>query len=222
VGCYREASVPPGVRYYNSVILTEPNGRIRSAGDKRFLTPGLEFDPLRSLWEGHLVAAPARGNSPPLSPGAVGGTLRASGSSARLAVGVCHDVCFDQWSRDLFSNGMADSPDFIVYCARESPDATFRAQRLLLNCARYRAIEVGRPVVRCVKDGYSAVIDARGRVTRSSNGRPFIAESLPQDHRQTGFVAVGRSGIEAWVAGWSLVLVIFAVRKRAVAAKGAP
>ena len=95
-------------------------------------------------------------------------------------------------------------PDLLVVIANETFDTSGRVQPLLLACARMRAIECRRPLIRCVSGGFSAVINANGQLIfcskRSAWTDPFVCPAIPLDRRTSPFTDWGRSGL------WLLIL----------------
>ncbi len=150
VGCRRFCAAPIGV--HNCACLVHPNGRPLETSDKRFCGPLAEFRPPLAI---ALGVAPAESSL-------VGGQSNCwtLPTGHRLGVGICHDASFPEWSRDL----CAQRPDFLLLIANESFTDSPRLRRQMLACARLRAIESRRAVVRCVQSGVSCVIDAHGSI----------------------------------------------------------
>lgn len=154
VGCARHESRDI-VRIWNSVLLIEPNEQAPvQSYDKWFLTPGVEVS-LGGRFQPAL-------SSIPFSRG-VRSVVFSVGRDTPFAAGICHDICHSEWCRSSVMNGNR-TPHFLVHCADESLDRAGQGAARLLACARLRAIEANRPIVRCVRNGHSAVIDSSGRL----------------------------------------------------------
>ncbi len=142
---YRYAEPAPD--YYSSVFLLQ-NGRVTGRYDKSALVPFAEI-------------APFGGWPRPVTdyrPGLEGRLLRADG--AAIGAFLCAEVLFPEIARALATAGAS-------VLANPSNDGWFGAEapaRLQLGAAALRAIENRRPLVRATTGGFSAVIDAQGRI----------------------------------------------------------
>ena len=90
-------------------------------------------------------------------------------------------------------------PDFLIVCACERFDATGRVQHLLKACSQLRAVESRRPLIRCVQNGFSGVIDGCGRVrpVRTLSDFEFAIDSVPLDGRTSIYSQIGDAGFVA-------------------------
>lgn len=154
---------------FNSVILIRPDTHIIQTADKRYLVPLSERMPPWANWFG--LPSPflqtARASSVQLLS-LVDGT--------RIGTGVCHDVCFSNWACRV----MEQDPDFLIQIASEQFSTSESIKYQMLAVAHFRAIESRRTLVRCVRQGYSAVIDANGKIIEQSidwrNADPLIVD----------------------------------------------
>ena len=186
---------------HNSIVLVSPHSTPSAAWNKRHLTPLTEG---RKGWLLRLATsvgwlAPISTVSPPLEPGEAIPVVRHGDWS--FAVAICHDLCFAEWG--CLATQQAESPDFLIHCGSESADRTGRMQRLLLACAQLRAVESRRGIVRCVRDGYSAVIDGNGRILQclsdNAGHQPFVSVPIPIDSRRSWYHVWGNAGVMVWL-----------------------
>lgn len=150
---YRNARPEP--EYYASLFLLR-DGALAGRYDKRRLVPFAEYDPLARLRLDTDFAG-AR-----YAPGRAARPLEAR--TASVGGFLCSEVLFPGVARALAGAGA-------TLLANPSNDGWFTAEapaRHQLWSAQLRAIENRRAVVRATSDGYSAVIDARGRVVVAS------------------------------------------------------
>jgi len=152
IGTY-EMDSASGLRYNTALSLGESGVQTVR---KRRLVPFGEFVPAPEILGGlfsprHIVESQAagRGSGEQSNPVLAG---------IRVGVMICFDVAFPQTSRELGGSALlADMGD-----DGWSDSTLLRLQHLRLSQAR--ALETGRPVLRAVNSGISAVIDHHGRV----------------------------------------------------------
>ncbi len=160
---YRNGEPEPD--YYASLFLMR-DGRLAGRTDKRSLVPFAEYDPLGGLLPVETAGYRSGDSFRPLEARA-----------ARVGGFLCGEVLFPAVARELSLAGA-------TVLANPSNDGWFTAEqpaRHQIWAARMRAIENRRPVVRSAANGYSAVIDDRGRIVELS-GRG-TAEILAADIR---------------------------------------
>ena len=162
-----------------------PGGRILGRYDKAHLVPYGEYLPMRPLLTaiGLSQLAPGIGDTLP-GPGPRNLDLPGWG---RVGLQVCYEI--------IFSGKVVDPdqrPDFLF---NPSNDAWFGAwgPPQHLAQARLRAAEEGLPVIRSTPTGISAVIDARGGLSRSLPWRTagVIDTDLPLPKPPTPFARHG-------------------------------
>jgi apolipoprotein N-acyltransferase len=162
------AAVHPGTTkpLENKAVLVNPSGSTEFAYHKSHLMPG---------WEARLVAA---------------GGLRmpiATTSYGRVGAAICAD---------------GDYPDFIRQAGQGAADLLLlptndwaEIKNVHLHMAVFRAIENGMPVVRATSTGFSAVIDALGRVVAMTDhfapGVHVTVAQVPLRRVETIYARVG-------------------------------
>lgn len=171
---YRNGDPEPD--YYASLFLIR-DGRLAGRTDKRALVPFAEYDPLGGLLPVETAGYRSGDSFRPLEARA-----------ARVGGFLCGEVLFPAVARELSLAGA-------TVLANPSNDGWFTAEKAARHqiwAAQMRAIENRRPVVRSAANGYSAVIDDRGRIVRLSGRgtaevlaatiRPSRATTIHQRH----------------------------------------
>ena len=204
IGCRRFKEFPTP-RLYNSLLLVSAEQGLIASYDKQHLTPDAESpSPIRSwlpMWH-----TPGDGW---LAPGDSNTVCQLPGGKATIGTGICHDACFPEWSRSLLNEPVP--PDILVVCGSERFDATGRIQHLLMACAQLRAVESRRPLIRCVQQGISGLIDGCGRVrpVRRLSEFELAIDSAPLDGRSSLYSRIGEVGFVVFLM---LMLLVAATR----------
>jgi len=178
IGTY-EVDSASGLRY--NTALTLGDSGVQTVR-KRRLVPFGEFVPAPEVLGGlfsqrRMAESEAAGRGPGDQPNPIL-------AGVRVGVMVCFDVAFPQTSRELGGSALlADLGD-----DSWSDSTLLRLQHLRLSQAR--ALETGRPVLRAVNSGISAVIDHHGRV---------LARLEPNDLALLEATVVPREGITPFV-----------------------
>ena len=145
-------------RYYNSLVVMAPGGRITAVYDKRHLVPFGEYIPgvdlLEKLGFDRLAGMVGTGFTAGDHPGPV--RIPGIGTAAPL-------ICYE----GIFAEEVSDGPDRPRLLLLITNDAWFgeaAGPYQHLAQARLRAIEQGLPMVRVANTGVTAMIDAHGRL----------------------------------------------------------
>jgi apolipoprotein N-acyltransferase len=214
---------------YNSVFLVTGGAVARERYDKIVLTPFGEIMPYIGLWpwlQEQVLALGAHGMKFDLKAGQRPVSFRIpSHLPDRPEVGIATPICFEATKPSLCRRLLAGedrNPKAIVNLTNDGWFGAFDPGRWQhLQIARWRAVELGVPVVRAANTGVSAWIDARGRLRAAGveNGaRPARVDGVlivdiapgrePTIYSRTGDV-VGWSAL-----GGTLVLTILSILKR--------
>ncbi len=149
-----------GARFYNTLFVTGPDGRIAASYDKHHLVPFGEYVPLGDLAARLGIYGLAAGEGFGYSAGP-GPRLVDLGRFGRALPLICYEAIFPE------EVGAPERPAWLLQITNDAWFGTFAGPQQHLAQARMRAIEQGVPMVRAANTGISAVIDARGGVVDS-------------------------------------------------------
>lgn len=151
-------------RVYNAAMLMNPEGGVVATYRKRKLVIFGEYIPFERWlpWLPRLI--PAGG----FSPGTVPLTFDFGGLGARASVLICFEDCFPHEAR----RHAGPDVDFLLNLTNNGWFGEGAAQWQHAQGAVFRAVENGRPLVRCANNGLTGWVDARGRIfeTRFAGG----------------------------------------------------
>ncbi len=210
IGCTRRDLSQGRTRRFNSVLVGTPREGAAGYYDKMAIVPWREFTP----WTGRLFGLPS-GAYEKGQNATVYQVSRSAGPLKGVAPLICYDICFPSVLR-RFMETRNPRPPLEVYCVASSErfDSTMTLQSLTLTQARWRAIEMRRPIVRNVDMGYSGSIDSCGRVLAIEAdavlSEPTLVGPLPVDRRQSlysrwgDWIAITTSAVTAALFVWSL------------------
>lgn len=163
---------------FNSAFVLEDGAVLSERYDKMRLTPFGEVMPYISRWEWleqRLLALGGRGMTFALEAGTTPTrpsiTLEARGKDEamplRLALPICFEVSSEDVCRALVTQDGRRRADLFVSISNDGWYDWFDAGREhLMLLARWRCIENRTPMLRCANTGYTAAIDAFGRLVQ--------------------------------------------------------
>ena len=196
-------------RQWNSAVLINRDGDVIGAQDKQHRTPGGEYIPLlellpfkeelkRALEEkaGFLPDLQA-GEGPELM------TVEFGGGEARMGVLICYESIFPEIGRAMVLGGA----DFLVNASNYGWFEGTAEMDQALAMARFRAAELGVPVVLASNNGHSVIIGptgSLGEAVQDESGRRtdvagLLIAQVPLGGRATPFREWGEGA--AWLLG---------------------
>jgi apolipoprotein N-acyltransferase len=180
--------------FRNAAVAWAPDGAVVARYEKVHRVPFGEYVPLRGVI-GHLadLSAVPRDAIAGRGPGVL------ATPAGRLGVMISYEVFFADRARTAVRAGA----EVLLVPTNASSYTTSQVPAQELAAARLRAIESGRDVVQAAPTGFSAVVDAQGRVRRRSRlGTPAVVEAtVTRRHGQTPATRLG----DAPVMGAALV-----------------
>jgi apolipoprotein N-acyltransferase len=202
---------------YNSVFVIDGGAAPSTRYDKVHLTPFGEVMPLISRWdwlEGKMLGFGARGMRFDLEPGrTLAPVAVVLGDGSRLVAGT--PVCFEATSPRV-SRLLGRDAEMLINLTNDGWFGTWDAGREHhLLTARWRAIELGKPLVRAANTGISCVVDERGRVIARGVTDPVSGEGheargwglavveVPRTSGNTVYAAIGD------IFGWGCLIGVF-------------
>lgn len=207
---------------YNSVYLVVHGELAPVRYDKMHLTPFGEEMPYVRHWpwlQRQLLDLAATGMAFDLSVGTRRTVFTVPGERPiRAVTPICFEITSSSVCRSLAYDGRTPRADIIVNLTNDGwfgESDLGRAQHLQI--ARWRAAELGLPVVRAANTGVSAIIDPRGRVVASgTDAAPgaslvdgVLSGELPAPRTPTVYARVGN--VAGWVClVWAGLLVLLA------------
>jgi apolipoprotein N-acyltransferase len=192
-----------GLRYYNSLVVLDPDRQVTARYDKHHLVPFGEYIPAGDVMFrlfGLTAFAAQQGNG--YSPGK-GPAILDLGPFGQILPLICYEAVFPQ---DLL-----DAPgraDWILQITNDAWFGTLTGPYQHFAQARLRAIEQGLPLIRVANTGVSGVIDAKGRVraTIPLGQAAFLDATLPGPLAPTPYVRFGESPFLLLLTGLAMGL----------------
>lgn len=190
-------------RYCNSAAVVDPQRGYVGCYDKLRLVPFSEFyPPGRPKFAAGGRDRYMPGRSYPVFEMTAGASM----PRYSFAVAICYDTAFpDVFRRFMRPPPGEQLPGFFVVPACEAHDRYMRLQDILLQLARFRAIECRRAFVRNSEGGFSGIIDGNGTLIAAPPeidfDKPVILGRVPMDDRFSPYVILGDwLPIAAWGA----------------------
>lgn len=189
---------------YNSAVLIQPGGQIAERYDKMHPVMFGEYLPLGDV-------IPWLYTLSPMGAGLTAGTEPKS--LAINGVRVAPNICFENTVPQLIRrqvrqlSAAGQEPDILITITN---DGWFWGSSLLdvhMACGVFRAIEMRRPLLIAANTGFSAHIDAQGRVVQRGPRRAegIVTATVQANPRNTLYLAIGDS-----LAGVCLVISLLA------------
>jgi apolipoprotein N-acyltransferase len=172
-------------RYWNSLAVLEPTGRIVASADKFHLVPLGEYVPMRNILGGIVGKLTAGAGDFSAGPGPV--TVRVPGLPPFSPL-ICYEVIFPGAVLDA-----RDRPEWLLNVTNDGWFGKSPGPYQHLVSARFRAVEEGLPLARAANTGITAMIDPYGRVVASLPlGQEGVLDTaLPQALHLTLFARFG-------------------------------
>jgi apolipoprotein N-acyltransferase len=216
-------------KQWNSAILVERDGRFTGRNDKVHRMIGSEYNPVLETFPSTHSFMPEGAGSYAGGDHAVPLETTIDGALVRMAVAVCLEDVLPDYGREL----AALEPDLVVNVTN---DSWFGGGEPTQHeaLARYRAVEIGVPMVRAVNTGPSSVLDRDGstiaRIPVRDDGGPvetLLANVELRPRAKTFFAGAGGTFIKimAWAGlAWWILPWLYALlrRRRGAAPASAP
>jgi apolipoprotein N-acyltransferase len=205
VGCFHVVHDRDDWRIYNAVAFFDHDRGYQGCYDKLHLAMGADFLPywleLSALIPAELSMTPTcnrtgswerpmgfdRGQRCPIF------TLHTADQHYRFGCAVCYDAAFATPFHQYCS--VEQNADFFVISGFEGADSSGMAQQVMLNFARFRAIEFRRPIARCAQGGISCIINSAGAIVPNESAHPLPADLhlgvVPLDGRSSVYARLG-------------------------------
>jgi apolipoprotein N-acyltransferase len=190
----------------NSLIVIDNNHRIVSRYDKKHLLPFGEFIPEFML---NLGIQSLAGGVVNFSSGSKCRTIKLPGVGQFESV-ICYEIAFPgNVIDDRKSSWILNVTNDSWFANTDGP-----TQHLRTTC--FRAIEEGRPIVRCANNGISAIIDCYGRIVKKLDTDEIgtIEHKMPMKNRDTLFSRYGNLTILFVMTAVLLAIAALRIRRK--------
>lgn len=202
-----------GWRFWNSLAVIGPEGRVTQHYDKHHLVPFGEYVPFGDVlydWFGLVAFAAQQGNGYSAGPGPA--VLDLGPGLGKVLPLICYEAVFPQGLR-----AAPERADWILQITNDAWFGEWTGPYQHLAQAQLRAVEQGLPFVRVANTGVSALIDARGRVVDSLplGEAGYLDVVLPGGLPPTPYARWGEGPVLLLLAGLWVGLVLAGRRKPA-------
>lgn len=202
-----------GWRFWNSLAVIAPEGRVTQHYDKHHLVPFGEYIPFGDVlydWFGLVAFAAQEGNGYSAGPGPA--VLDLGPGLGKVLPLICYEAVFPQGLR-----GAPERADWILQITNDAWFGEWTGPYQHLAQAQLRAVEQGLPFVRVANTGVSALIDARGRVMDSLplGEAGYLDVVLPGGLSPPPYARWGEWPVLLLLAGLGVGLVLAGRRKAA-------
>ncbi|MDU8925990.1 apolipoprotein N-acyltransferase [Alisedimentitalea sp. MJ-SS2] len=174
-------------RLFNALIVLGPDGKVDARYDKHHLVPFGEYFPMGDLAAKFGIRGLAAGEGYGYSSGPGAQLISLPGIGDALPL-ICYEAVFPQDVRAAPSR-----PRLLLQLTNDAWFGQFSGPFQHLQQAQMRAIEQGLPMLRVANTGVSAMIDAKGRITRHIplGSAGFADVTLPRALPPTIYARVG-------------------------------
>jgi apolipoprotein N-acyltransferase len=164
-----------GKEDYNSAILMRGSIENRQEHHKVHLVPFGEYLPLREVWPFSMLR--------PIFPADFAFGTKTEPMRLNDQVSLIPLICFEDTVGRVARRFVREEPQIIVAISNDGWFIDSIETEMHLANAKFRAIELRRPMVRCSNTGVTCFIDAQGRVTSRlddpDTGKSFLEGVLP-------------------------------------------
>ncbi len=214
---------PGGFDHFNSALLVDRGGQVRSRYDKVNLVPFGEYVPFADVfpWLYQLTPLPS-GSAPGEGPQSM--ELDAGGSTVRIVPNICYENTLPHFVRRQVTT-LRDreyvEPDLLVNLTNDGWFWGSAELDLHLACAIFRAVECRKPLLIAANTGFSAAIDSNGRLRAKGRRRAtdLLIATPGIDSRRSWYLAVGDTGAALCLAATVGIIAAGALRRRKLRAK---
>ncbi|MDR2161573.1 MAG: apolipoprotein N-acyltransferase [Desulfovibrio sp.] len=167
---------PQGRRFFNRAQFLSASGEELGHYDKEHLVPFGEYIPLSANFDFLQRILQGADFSPGRNAGSLllprtplrQGNVSSAGGLERGDTALGMLICYEAIFPELARQRVADGAEVLVSISNDAWFGATSAPRQHLHLAAMRAVEQGRPLVRATNTGYTAVIDAFGRIVEES------------------------------------------------------
>lgn len=179
-----------GGKLYNKVVRWDPRHGADGEYTKQHLVPFAETIPMRSVarWVSPFVDRFKQDMVAGTEPGVL------DAGPARLGVGLCYDVAYD----DVFTGAVREGATLLAVPTNNAWYGRSEMTHQHVAMSQLRAVEHGRAVVVSATSGMSAIIQPDGAITEHTG--QFTAENVVAEVplRSSQTVATGLGALPAW------------------------